>query len=188
VVPYAHFDFPFENLSAHPVQIDTIRTTCGCTVVQLVNRTILPHGKGVLPVDMRVQLAGKSTQQVAITVKGGKAPAILQCEAFFDPKVQVQCEPANVVLEAASASVAVTISTQTRPRDITVAATSSETAVTATVGKVTYSRVMTIGSHWEAWFVVEVACKDHLKAPATVKLTFSDPAFPAAAFTVRPQN
>ena len=82
----AHFVFNLTNVSRRPVIIDSVATSCGCTVAQLPQMpwTLAPHAKGQIPVTMNVLgHTGKASKTITInTVQGSK---VLTVEANILP-------------------------------------------------------------------------------------------------------
>jgi hypothetical protein len=74
------FAFKFKNISAEPLVIETVRTTCGCTAAQYTEDAILPGESGEINMEYDAYKAGTFKKKIRVFFNTQKKAEILWIE------------------------------------------------------------------------------------------------------------
>jgi len=81
--PKTH-EFHFKNTHDEPIVIETIRTTCGCTVPEWDEEPILPDSLGSIKLQYDAQKFGYFRKKVRVFFTHQRKPELLFIEGFVE--------------------------------------------------------------------------------------------------------
>ena len=90
--------FPFRNDGTELLQIDDIRTNCGCTVVDRRQRTLAPGDQDSLDVELTIGSVGKRASDILVFSNTASSPEKLTIAATFDPEAAANSDPEKLDL------------------------------------------------------------------------------------------
>jgi hypothetical protein len=75
-----YFSFKYKNISAEPVVIETVRTTCGCTAAQYTEEAVMPGESGEINIEYDAYRAGAFKKKIRVFFTTQKKAEMLWIE------------------------------------------------------------------------------------------------------------
>ncbi|MEM6966933.1 MAG: DUF1573 domain-containing protein [Bacteroidota bacterium] len=82
-IPKTH-EFTFKNTHDEPIIIETIRTTCGCTVPKWSEEPVLPDSLGTIQLQYDAQKFGYFRKKIRVFFAHQRKPELLFIEGFVE--------------------------------------------------------------------------------------------------------
>jgi Protein of unknown function (DUF1573) len=69
--------FTFKNVNSHPILLQTVRTTCGCTAAQWPEQMVLPGESGTIKIEYSADRTGPFRKKIRVFFDRQRKPEIL---------------------------------------------------------------------------------------------------------------
>lgn len=77
-------EFRFKNISAEPIIIDAVRTTCGCTAAEYPEIPILPGESERILIEFDARKTGWFDKKIKVFFHGQRKPEVLGIEGLVE--------------------------------------------------------------------------------------------------------
>ncbi|MBN2486913.1 MAG: DUF1573 domain-containing protein [Bacteroidales bacterium] len=88
-------EFEFSNVGTEALNLQNVRSSCGCTVPSWPQEPIAPGKSGVIKVKYDTRRVGPISKTITVTSNGSEAPIVLRIKGKVEPETANQAAAAQ---------------------------------------------------------------------------------------------